>query len=167
MNTEEWIFGDRTLHELETNIGKGFRLCDFMLKPGRAEDVTESGGFLNNERIHVTPAGVVVRSKAELVIVTFLEMKGVDYVYERSMDLEYRTVAPDFTIVRPSDGRMIIWEHFGMMDNREYYGNTINKLYDYQSSGWLPYENFIATFSKKDSAMNMTVIETIYNTMLK
>lgn len=137
MNTEEWIFGEKTLHELETNIGKGFRLCDFMLKPGRAEDVTESGGFLNNERIHVTPAGVVVRSKAELVIGTFLEMKGVDYVYERSMDLEYRTVAPDFTIVRPSDGRMIIWEHFGMMDNREYYGNTINKLYDYQKTSFM------------------------------
>lgn len=164
----EWIFGDQVIRDIEQNIGKGFKMSDYIdQQKGPVPVKTQSAEFLNDKKIHKTPAGVTVRSKAELVIATFLEMKGVEYIYEKPLKLYMKTVAPDFTIRRASDGKTIIWEHFGMMDDPEYYESRMEVLSDYHHAGWLPYENFIATFGERNSPIDMTTLETICETMLR
>ncbi|MBQ4596680.1 MAG: hypothetical protein IJB14_06870 [Firmicutes bacterium] len=179
----EYIFGDGVIKDIETKIGRGFKVDDFLLSKSTAKsEKTNLGKIESNEaissncqtaifrqenKIHKTPADVKVRSRAELVIATFLEMKGIDYIYEKPLKLFLKTVAPDFTIKRKSDGKIIIWEHFGMMDDPEYYESRMEVLNDYHHAGWLPYENFIATFGERNSPIDMTVIETICETMLR
>lgn len=168
----EYIFGDGVIKEIEAKVGKGFKVDDFILPSNttvsaKSSTNSQSANFRQDEKIHKTPAGVVVRSRAELVIATFLEMKGIDYIYEKPQKLYMKTVAPDFTIRRASDGKTIIWEHFGMMDNPGYYESRMETLSDYHHAGWLPYDNFIATFGERNSPIDMTIIETICETMLR
>lgn len=164
----EWIFGDKVIRDIEQDIGKGFKVYDYLAQQKKDVPVkTKSAEFLADKKIHKTPANVVVRSRAELVIATFLEMKGINYVYEKPLKLYLKTVAPDFTIRRASDGKMIIWEHFGMMDDPGYYESRMETLSDYHHAGWLPYDNFIATFGESNSPIDMTIIETICETMLR
>jgi len=160
----EWILGNKVISEFEAKIGRGFKVSDYLIENNKKDRLAE---FRTENMIHTTPAGVVVRSKAELVIGTFLEMKGISYIYEQPLQLDFRTVVPDFTIKRTSDGKTIIWEHFGMMDDPGYHQNTMDKLYDYHSNGWLPYDNLITTFSEKNSPMDMTTLELICETMLR
>lgn len=159
----EYILGDSVIKEIEMKIGRGFKVSDFLLPPNK----TQSANFCQDKKIHKTPANIKVRSRAELVIATFLEMKGIEYIYEQTLKLPFRTAAPDFTIIRKSDGKKIIWEHFGMMDNPGYYESRMELLTEYHEAGWLPYENFIATFGEKDSPIDMTTLETICETMLR
>ena len=159
----DYFLGDGVIKEIEAKIGKGFKVSDFLL----ASSTAQSADLRQEKKIHKTPAGIKVRSRAELVIATFLEMKGIEYIYEQTLKLPFRTVAPDFTIIRKSDGKKIIWEHFGMMDNPGYYESRMELLTEYHEAGWLPYDNFIATFGEKDSPIDMTTLETICETMLR
>ena len=169
----DYILGDGVIKEIEAKVGKGFKVSDFLLLSNTAglektnSSNTQSANFRQDKKIHKTPANIKVRSRAELVIATFLEMKGIEYIYEQTLRLPFRTVAPDFTIIRKSDGNKIIWEHFGMMDNPDYYESRMELLTEYHEAGWLPYENFIATFGEKDSPIDMTTLETICETMLR
>ncbi|MDO4745673.1 MAG: hypothetical protein Q4B18_03870 [Bacillota bacterium] len=161
----EWIFGNNIELHMEETIGRGFKVEDYLLERNKAAN--KSADFRKGEKIHTTTRDLKVRSKAELVIATFLDMKGVKYIYEQPLKLAYRTVAPDFTIIRKSDGKKIVWEHFGAMEKPGYFDDTMDKLHDYHYSGWLPYDNFVATFGEKDSPMDMTELEVIYHIMLK
>ncbi len=163
----EYIFGDGVVKELEEKIGNGFKVDDFLKVAKEEKNTNSTAEFLTDKKIHKTPGNVIVRSRAELVIATFLEMKGIDYVYEKPLKLFLRTVAPDFTIRRASDGKTIIWEHFGMMDDPGYYESRTDLLSDYHHAGWLPYENFIVTFGERDSPIDMTIIERICEIMLR
>lgn len=164
----EYILGDGVIKEIEAKIGKGFKVSDYLSEGHKTRTTkTKEADFRQERKIHKTPADIAVRSRAELVIATFLEMKGIEYIYEQRLKLPFRTVAPDFTFIRKSDGKKIIWEHFGMMDKPDYYESRMELLTEYHEAGWLPYDNFIATFGEKDSPIDMTVIETICETMLR
>ena len=54
----------------------------------------------------------------------------------------------DFTISRPSDGKLFLWEHFGLMDDDEYRQNTIKKISLYARYGFFPFENLICTYER-------------------
>lgn len=161
----EWIFGDKVAENFEESMGKGFRLADYI---SFQDDKYKKSSyeFRTSEKKHITPGGIKVRSKAELIIATFLEMKGIEYTYEKVMIIDGKQFIPDFTIRRASDGKIIIWEHFGMMDDMEYYDRSMEKLSEYHYAGYLPYDNFIATFGERDTSMDMTKLETIVETML-
>lgn len=115
---------------------------------------------------HMTSAGVKVRSKEELIICTFLENRRIPYKYEERLVLEGNFVYPDFTIKRRSDGKIIIWEHFGMMDDPGYAERNRHKRFLYEKNGFLPYDNFIATYSEGRGSLDMTQLERIAEAML-
>lgn len=174
----EYILGDGVINEIEAKIGRGFRVDDFLLPSSNSSSSksscsksnsknSQSADFLQEYKKYKTPGGVKVRSRAELVIATFLEMKGIEYIYEKTIFVNGRMMAPDFTIRRKSDGKIIIWEHFGMMDDLGYYESRMEDILDYHRTGWLPYENFIATFGERNSPIDMTILETICETMLR
>lgn len=48
-------------------------------------------------------------------------------------------------ILRKRDRRIILWEHFGKMDDAEYHAKTIQKLRDYAASGYYCGLNLIMT----------------------
>jgi hypothetical protein len=85
----------------------------------------------------IDPFGTVMRSKSELLIAGVLMASGLEYRYEQPYtDKRGRIKAlPDFTIKCPN-GRDIIWEHLGMLDQHAYAEAWERKRGIYELDGW-------------------------------
>ncbi|GAA4785587.1 hypothetical protein GCM10023200_19400 [Actinomycetospora chlora] len=70
---------------------------------------------------HITGNGVLVRSKNEVIVAGILDdlVPGQWRYEEPFTGSDGRSVLPDFTIVLP-DGRLVLWEHLGMLDSPAY-----------------------------------------------
>ena len=95
--------------------------------------------------IYVTDSGLHVRSKSERTIADALDRYKITYRYEETHTFGGVNIHPDFTIYRPSDGRMFLWEHLGLFDQDEYRQKTIEKLFLYSQNGFFPFVNMIYT----------------------
>lgn len=115
----------------------------------------------DRKKIEITPntlttnRGDIVRSKSECLIANFLYQRSIAYRYEAVIELEdidgfgnkfSRKIYPDFTILHPKTREIIIWEHFGMMDNSEYSKTVLLKINNYINNGYIPGINLICTF---------------------
>jgi hypothetical protein len=97
--------------------------------------------FLEDGLIHRTQRGDLVRSKSEVIIADLLHGKGVDYSYERKLELGDGTYRyPDFTIEDDESGLTIYWEHLGMLGDSEYRKRWERKLEWYRVHGILTAE---------------------------
>lgn len=97
--------------------------------------------------------GTMVRSKSESLIASGLASNGVPYRYECALELEGTIFYPDFTIRHPSTGKIMIWEHFGMVDQEEYLERTLKKIRVYLRNGYIPDMNFIMAFETRQMPM--------------
>lgn len=101
-----------------------------------------------------------VRSKSEAMIYEELVSRGVDFRYECELILEVRDargqvvrtrkVYPDFIVLRGSDRRLIVHEHFGRMDDPEYAVKTMQKIEDYHNAGYVNGSNFVFSWESGD-----------------
>ena len=110
---------------------------------------------------YLTDSGIYVRSKSERTIANVLDQKGILYHYEAALALGGKKKYPDFTIYRPFDGKTILWEHMGRMDDSVYRQKAIEKLALYAQYGFLPYDNLICTYEQDlhDTAQIRALIE--------
>ena len=53
---------------------------------------------------------------------------------------------PDFMFVLPNCRMIVIWEHFGMMDDPEYLRKAMYKFDAYSRAGWVLGKNFFFTY---------------------
>lgn len=67
-------------------------------------------------------------------------------------------VYPDFTIQHPQTGQLFYWEHFGLMDDPNYYKNAYSKLTLYASAGIIPSINLITTYETNNSPLNTEIV---------
>ncbi|MCF0141391.1 MAG: hypothetical protein HUJ78_05165 [Mogibacterium sp.] len=88
--------------------------------------------------------GMLVRSKSEQYIGERLAQRGVMFRYDSAFEIDGRTIYPDFVILTP-DGRIVIWEHFGLTTNNEYLLKSMNKIEEYRKAGFLQHKNLICT----------------------
>lgn len=98
------------------------------------------------------------RSVGELLIGAKLSHYKIPYKYEAIAhpDLPY---IPDFTIKRPHDGKLIFWEHFGMVNDHDYMEGNRRKLIEYESVGIVPWENLIITYNQSNGGINEKQID--------
>ena len=161
----------------EKEKGYGLRVEDFVRQTHFLKSFDDaSKAWLENmgpqnpyrpeDKIHTTPGGIKVRSKSELVIGAFLDTKVLPHKYEELLIVEGNHWYPDFKVRRPRDGKIIIWEHFGMMDDEEYAERNQYKLMIYARNGYRMWDNMIVTYDEEGS-FDMTVLERIYEMMLK
>lgn len=106
---------------------------------------TRSGNYLIK-----TEEGIMVRSKAEMIINDSLLKSHIPHKYEKPIKIGNGTLRPDFTILNRNTGKQFIWEHFGLMDNPQYVERFLKKLKTYEEAGYYLYDGLIATFSGKD-----------------
>lgn len=92
-----------------------------------------------------TDGGVYVRSKSERFIGNLLEKFGIPYRYEPELRIGNRTFHPDFVIMT-SDGRMIILEHLGLTDLRNYLEDNADRLAAYASQNLFIGRNVFLSF---------------------
>ena len=97
-------------------------------------------------QIYKSEKGDFVRSKSELNIANSLYKAGIPYKYECPMTLKNGIVYyPDFTILDVNNRRIVIWEHRGMMDDREYAKNAVRKQKEYIKNGMVFGDSLIIT----------------------
>lgn len=100
--------------------------------------------------------GEMVRSKSEAFILSSLAAADIPVRYECRLQLGDAAYYPDFTIRRPSDGQVIVWEHFGLMSEYGYMKTAQDKIRAYIAHGFYPMENLVTTFEHEKSTLDFS-----------
>jgi len=110
--------------------------------------------------IHKTLKGHMVRSKTELIISDKLHKAGVSYDYEKPLDGPVRKgrIFPDFSFADAS-GVLIVWEHFGRMDDPKYLDGHEWKMKWYADNGFIEGENLFLTHETLASGIDSSLLE--------
>nr|WP_255595547.1 AAA family ATPase [Lysobacter sp. BMK333-48F3] len=116
-----------------------------LLQACRMQEFPQAKGsiFLQEGLVHRTSTGLAVRSKSELVIFEALRHAGITPAYEKPLTLGGETRYPDFTIDDEISGRLIYWEHLGMLERDDYRRGWEKKLAWYRRNGIVPAEEGI------------------------
>lgn len=125
------------------------RMTDLFRPPAPRElNLADGLRRFDGNLIHVAPAGVLVRSKNEVIVASILEdLAPGRWSYEAPLTIDGVTKYPDFTIETAS-GDQIIWEHLGMMANPKYASGWAAKKAWYVANGFRPYDDPDATGSR-------------------
>jgi len=110
--------------------------------PNRTAEI----GFHTEGLIFLTNSGVRVRSKSERTIADLLDQNKIPFRYEAELLIGNVVKRPDFSINRLSDGKLVVWEHFGLMDKEGYRQKAMDKLHFYIRHGILPSDSLICTY---------------------
>ena len=105
-----------------------------------------------------TLRGDLVRSKSEAIIADFLFQHQIPYRYECALSLNGHTIYPDFIVIHPVTGEQFIIEHFGMMDNCEYFSRYLEKIQIYAKSGYYPDSNLLCFYETADNPLNSAIV---------
>ncbi len=121
--------------------------------PGRKNPYPEEGTIY-------TSSGVFVRSKSEKIIAELLEKNGIPYSYECGLALNNgRVVYPDFTILNVRLRKTLYWEHLGLVGLDEYACKNLQKINDYDRSGFCAGDNLIVTMEYNGYKFDSRIIE--------
>ena len=115
--------------------------------------------FYLEGKIIDTPYGFAVRSKSELLILIALKENGICVRYECEIIIGGRKEYPDFLILHPKTGELIIWEHLGMMDDPDYARHAVEKIRRYAENGWVLGQNLILTAETKDKPLSARFVK--------
>lgn len=108
----------------------------------------------------ITEQGERVRSKSEKILADKLYMMKIPYVYECPLYINgYGYVNPDFTVLNCNTRREYIWEHFGLMDNKEYCENAIKKIEQYERNHIYTGKNLILSYETEKHHINTKAVE--------
>ena len=77
-----------------------------------------------------------------------------------------KVIYPDFTVLKVSERKVIYWEHRGMMDDREYARNAVNRIKSYNKNGVFLGENLILTEETSTDPLGTDEIETVISRLL-
>lgn len=119
----------------------------------------ERNPYKNEERKHLTMQGFKVRSKSELYIAGELYKYGVPTRYEPKLELDEKTLYPDFMVAVKSRVKFVFWEHCGLVTNRHYMDNHKRKMEIYENNGIVPWRNLIVTYDDEEGKFNAKEIE--------
>ena len=105
------------------------------------------------------PKGEYVRSKSEALIANALYDAGIEYRYECATMIGGIKYYPDFTVRVPGTKITKIWEHFGKIDDPEYFSKMMRKISAYIKAGYVPGVNLIFTFESSTSPLTIDVVK--------
>jgi hypothetical protein len=120
----------------------------FIMEPGEYKWRTENNcqnPYRREQLKYRTSMGVMVRSKSEKIIADKLEYYDIPYRYEAELVINGNRYYPDFMVLLP-DGRILIWEHFGLMDDIDYSNKAWQKIENYRIAGYVQHTNLICTY---------------------
>jgi len=141
-------------------------LSEHLAKPSLENHFWANADYPKNDKhpenlTHSTVGGLFVRSKSESLIAIALSENNIPFRYENIMSINGIKIAPDFTIMHPLTGKIFLWEHFGLIQNNDYYKEFANKIRVYTEGNFILGNNLIATFESKDSPLNYCTINNI------
>ena len=108
---------------------------------------------------HTSYDGTASRSKNELYIASRLDHYGLTYRWDTPTGISGLYRVPDFTIKRKKDGKIIYWEHMGMVYDLESRIDYKRKLEEYEEVGIVPWDNLILTYDTRNGGLRGELIE--------
>ena len=142
-------------------ITKEFEEMRYKGKEFDEQDMTE----------YYTSKGERVRSKSEKIIADELFRNRIPYKYEMPLEVinwnKRVIVYPDFTVLNKRTGRKWIIEHFGIMDNPDYYENVMFKLDTYEKNDILLGKNLLIFHETSSNPLNTKVMQKYMEIYLK
>ena len=97
------------------------------------------------------------------MIAMALSEREIPFRYENLIMIGEARIAPDFTIMHPRTGKLIYWEHFGLIDDENYFSDFAAKIRIYAQANIILGDNLIASFETKDTPLSYTTINNIIN----
>jgi len=123
--------------------------------------------FFEANLVNKTANGILVRSKSEVIVANALYNAGIDFEYEKSIDLgEDGIKSPDFTIEDAESGTVFYWEHCGMMSKPSYRRRWENKKAVYEKHGIVEGKNLIVSYDKPDRSIDSQEIQQLIDKYL-
>lgn len=117
--------------------------------------------------IHRTLKGDLVRSKSEVIIANMLYEAGIEYEYEKELDLgEDGIRIPDFTIEDAESGLSFYWEHCGMLGDAAYNRHWQEKQALYKKHDIVEGENLIVSKDSLNGGIDSAEIKRLIDTYL-
>lgn len=119
-----------------------------------------------------TEQGDFVRSKSEMIIANILyqNRNHVLYKYERPLEIiekgRTKIIYPDFTILNINTGKMMYWEHAGLLDNSYYASEFVKKINNYIENGLLPGKDIIITFESQMNGLDIGVVKKLVKSLI-
>ena len=115
----------------------------------------------------LTEKGESVKSKSEKIIADKLNMMNIPYCYEVPLYLKgYGYVKPDFKVLNVATRKEYYWEHYGMMDNKDYIIKALKKKNSYISNNFIVGDNLIETYESQSYPLDTRNVEKIIKTFL-
>lgn len=105
--------------------------------------------------------GTDMRSLGEIIVGSRLRHYGIPYKYEAAIDHPDIPYVPDFTIIRPRDGKIIYWEHLGKVNDEDYLNRNKHKFEVYEMYGIVPWDNLIVSYSQANGGINEKLIDAL------
>lgn len=121
---------------------------------------SEENGWHEENKTH-SYRGIRYRSKSEVTIAALLTSYKIEFKYEPALKLGNKTIYPDFVIKHPRSGKIIIWEHAGMIGDEQYRSRFFSKLQSYSQYGYALWDNLIYTFDTLDGSLDADYIDKI------
>ena len=128
----------------------------------RHNEQTSQNDFMKEQLLYITNGGVRVRSLSEKIIGNLYEELWIPYWYEKEFIVDvtamgeipgayyyngrwYNKYYPDFTLLL-AGGKLMVHEHFGLVEGTDYRGSVGEKIVAYTSSGLFKMEDIIVTY---------------------
>lgn len=123
--------------------------------------------YYEQSLIHRTLKGELVRSKSEVIIANMLYEAGIEYEYEKELDLgEDGIRIPDFTIEDAESGLCFYWEHCGMLSDAAYNKHWQEKQALYKKHGIIEGDNLIVSKDSFNGGIDSAKIKELIDTYL-
>lgn len=106
----------------------------------------------------ISKNGTRVRSKSEMMIADALYTNGIPFKYEVPFNSNGITLHPDFLCLNKKLHKEIYWEHFGLLDDEDYFENIIKKTELYQRAGLKSGSNIIFSMESKKQPLTSSKI---------
>ena len=117
--------------------------------------------------IHRTLKGDLVRSKSEVIIANMLYEAGIEYEYEKELDLgEDGIRIPDFTIEDAESGLCFYWEHCGMLGDAAYNKHWQEKQALYKKHNIVEGDNLIVSKDSLNGGIDSAEIKSLIDKFL-
>ena len=124
--------GDLRKYSSDNRSETARRLTNLFVAPS---PINIDGHFFEQNLIHRTARGEMVRSKSEVIIADHLSRRNIEYSYEQPLTIAGVTKYPDFTIEDAESGLTFYWEHCGMLHVPRYLRRWREKLAWYEANG--------------------------------
>lgn len=108
---------------------------------------------------YYTIKGERVRSKSEVIIADRLFSKGIPYKYECPLKVGKEIIHPDFTILRHSDRKIVFHEHCGMMGDKQYGEDMVDRVNKYGKAGIFVGDRLFFTFESSDHPFDISWLD--------